>query len=900
MARLDPIIEKLFKESGQELLIETGGGVNMRTPAGLLPVLKQNLTTQQILGAISELVPAEQRASFPPEGTTVFPYAAPAGQVQVTLENAQGRVKVSIIQPPAPAVEEKLELASPYEMLEMAAQASEPAPVLPDTAEPGLELVSDTHWLEMSSAPVLSTPPAPVAPAAPVIVPPAPAAPVAAVARPVAVTPAPVPAGALAEAAGVGAPQAPVSPAAAASAVRTAPARPATIPPMPGVPAPAAVPASARPMAQVAGPATHPPLPGAPVPAAAVAPAASVGPATHPPLPGTAATAAGSSASSAAASPVAAMPIASPAPVAPAGPATMPPVPAASPVHAVPAGPATMPPVPAASPVHAVPAGPATMPPVPAASPVHAAPAAVAPAPVAASPAVAAAAMPVAAAGPATLPPVPVSAPAPVAAAPVAAAVPATQPPVPVSVAPAVAAAPVTQPPVPVASVPVATVAPAAASVPATQPPLSIAAAAAAPARALTPAPMPAIALAPASAPDAPSPAAAPLTAEEVEDHRKDAEAQMLALMEAMLARGASDLHLSSETLPHMRIDGDMVPIEEYGLITPGRLKAMIFSIAPEKNRKQWEDLHDTDFAYETTAARFRVNVFEDRKGIGAVLRQIPNKIRTAEEIGLSRHVLDMCFLTKGLVLVTGPTGSGKSTTLAALIDYVNRHREDHIITVEDPIEFVHKNKSCLVNQREVGVHTQSFKNALRAALREDPDVVLVGEMRDLETIATAIETAETGHLVFGTLHTNTAASTVDRIIDQFPADRQPQIRMMLSESLKGVIAQTLCKRIGGGRVAAQEVLLCTGSVSNLIREGKTFQIPSVMQTSRGQGMVTLNDSLLDLVKKKVVEPNEALSKSVARAELRAMLERAGFKADPPVTGAGTAAGSTETPAPTK
>lgn len=398
--------------------------------------------------------------------------------------------------------------------------------------------------------------------------------------------------------------------------------------------------------------------------------------------------------------------------------------------------------------------------------------------------------------------------------------------------------------------------------------------------------------------PEPSSPAAPNLVVEEVADHWKEAEGQMLALMEAMLARGASDLHLSSETLPHMRIDGDMVPIEEYGIINPGRLKAMLFSIAPEKNRKQWEDFHDTDFAYETPAARFRVNVFEDRRGIGAVLRQIPNKIRTAEEIGLSRHVLDMCFLTKGLVLVTGPTGSGKSTTLAALIDYVNRHREDHIITVEDPIEFVHKNKSCLVNQREVGVHTHSFKNALRAALREDPDVVLVGEMRDLETIATAIETAETGHLVFGTLHTNTAASTVDRIIDQFPADRQPQIRMMLSESLKGVIAQSLCKRIGGGRVAAQEVLLCTGSVSNLIREGKTFQIPSVMQTSRGQGMVTLNDSLLELVKKKVIEPNEALSKSVARAEMRAMLERAGFKADTPAAAGASAAA--EATAPTK
>jgi twitching motility protein PilT len=242
--------------------------------------------------------------------------------------------------------------------------------------------------------------------------------------------------------------------------------------------------------------------------------------------------------------------------------------------------------------------------------------------------------------------------------------------------------------------------------------------------------------------------------------------------------------------------------------------------------------------------------------------------------------VLDLCDLPKGLVLVTGPTGSGKSTTLAAMIDYINRHRTDHIITIEDPIEFVHPNKQCLVNQREVGTHTQGFKAALRAALREDPDIVLVGELRDLETISIAIETAETGHLVFGTLHTNTAPSTVDRIIDQFPADRQSQIRTMLSESLKGVIAQTLCKKIGGGRAAAQEILLCNGAISNLIREGKTFQIPSVLQTSRGSGMQTLNDALLDLVKQKVVAPAEALAKSVARAELKSAFERAGIKVE--------------------
>ncbi|HLL53175.1 MAG TPA: type IV pilus twitching motility protein PilT [Myxococcaceae bacterium] len=359
-----------------------------------------------------------------------------------------------------------------------------------------------------------------------------------------------------------------------------------------------------------------------------------------------------------------------------------------------------------------------------------------------------------------------------------------------------------------------------------------------------------------------------------------DAKVEMERLLETMLKRRASDLHLSSSNPPNFRIDGDMVPDPEYGVVSPERLKDLVFSIAPEKNRKQWEEIKDTDFAHETEGARFRVNVFCDRKGIGAVMRQIPNNIKTAEEMGLSKHIMDLCFLSKGLVLVTGPTGSGKSTTLAAMIDYINRNREDHIITIEDPIEFVHPNKKCLVNQREIGVHTSSFKHALRAALREDPDIVLVGEMRDLETIAIAIETAETGHLVFGTLHTNTAASTVDRIIDQFPADRQGQIRMMLSESLKGVISQTLCKKIGGGRVAAQEVLLCTGSVSNLIREGKTFQIPSIMQTGRGQGMVTLNDALYELVRKKQVDPKDAYIKAVAKTEFKSMLERGGYKVD--------------------
>ena len=258
----------------------------------------------------------------------------------------------------------------------------------------------------------------------------------------------------------------------------------------------------------------------------------------------------------------------------------------------------------------------------------------------------------------------------------------------------------------------------------------------------------------------------------------------------------------------------------------------------PERNRQEFRERHDTDFAYEIPdLARFRANVFCDRRGPGARVPRHPEQDpdrRAARAV--ARHILQLCQLNKGLVLVTGPTGSGKSTTLCAMIDYINRTRQEHIITIEDPIEFVHQNKKCLINQREVRTHTDSFKDALRAALREDPDIVLVGELRDLETVAIAIETAETGHLVFGTLHTTTAASTVDRVIDQFPSDRQAQIRIMLSESLKGVIAQTLCRKIGGGRVAALEVLIATGAVSNLIREGKTFQIPSMMQVGKAVG----------------------------------------------------------------
>ena len=348
------------------------------------------------------------------------------------------------------------------------------------------------------------------------------------------------------------------------------------------------------------------------------------------------------------------------------------------------------------------------------------------------------------------------------------------------------------------------------------------------------------------------------------------------ALFRAMCEMRASDLHLSVGSPPVVRKDGRMQLLAEGAPpLTPESILSLLMPILPPTNKREFHERHDTDFAYELSGtARFRGNAFMDRRGPGAVFRVIPANILTAEQLGLSQHILNLCHLTKGLVLVTGPTGSGKSTTLCAMVDYINRNRDDHIITIEDPIEFVHENKKCLINQREVRTHTGSFKDALRAALREDPDIILVGEMRDLETIAIAIETAETGHLVFGTLHTTTAASTVDRVIDQFPADRQAQIRVMLSESLKGVIAQTLCRKIGGGRVAALEVLIATSAISNLIREGKTFQIPSMMQVGKGVGMVALNEALLELVTKKLVAPEEAYAKCVDKTGFESALKR--------------------------
>jgi twitching motility protein PilT len=352
-------------------------------------------------------------------------------------------------------------------------------------------------------------------------------------------------------------------------------------------------------------------------------------------------------------------------------------------------------------------------------------------------------------------------------------------------------------------------------------------------------------------------------------------------LLRQMFQLGASDLHLCSACKPYVRLDGEMKVLEDHPVYTDESLFQLIESIMPARNREEYAERNDTDFAYSIEGlSRFRVNIFRDRKGPGAVIRSIPFTILSPEDLGLPRRVLDLCYLTKGLVLVTGPTGSGKSTTLATMIDFVNTVRNDHIITIEDPIEFVHDNKKCLVNQREVREHTDSFKDALRAALREDPDIVLVGEMRDLETIAIAVETAETGHLVFGTLHTTTAPSTVDRIIDQFPADRQEQIRQMLSESLAGVIAQTLCRKKGGGRVAAYEILMANSAVRNLIREKKTFQLFSLMQTGGSKGMRTLNTALIELVKTGVVEPMEAYMKAVNKGEIETLLQREGHTLD--------------------
>jgi len=345
--------------------------------------------------------------------------------------------------------------------------------------------------------------------------------------------------------------------------------------------------------------------------------------------------------------------------------------------------------------------------------------------------------------------------------------------------------------------------------------------------------------------------------------------------------REGSDLHLSSNVKPVFRIHGKMQKLEEFEVTDREHCKELLWAITPDRNKVEWEKDHDTDFAYEIPGvARFRCNIMADRHGICAVFRLIPSKIATVKDLNLGQAMVDLCFLSKGLVVVTGPTGSGKSTTLAALVDHINKHRTDHVITIEDPVEFVHEKINCLVTQREVHVHTSGFSRALRAALREDPDIILVGEMRDLETIAIAIETAETGHLVFGTLHTSTAASTVDRIIDQFPADEQEQIRTMLAESLKGVIAQTLCRTTDGRRMAGFEILIMDAACANLIREGKTYQLPSMMQIGKDRGCVTMNESLLAMVKSGKVTAKEAYIKAMDKQGLAMAFDKNQIRLD--------------------
>ncbi len=350
--------------------------------------------------------------------------------------------------------------------------------------------------------------------------------------------------------------------------------------------------------------------------------------------------------------------------------------------------------------------------------------------------------------------------------------------------------------------------------------------------------------------------------------------AKIDAFFQLMHEQGASDLHLVSGQQPVIRMRGDLERIK-YDVLTNDGLKALLYEITPEHKIKVFEETGDVDFAYEIPGlARYRANFFQQKYGVAAVFREIPSKILTCEQLALPPVLAKLAQLPRGLVLVTGPTGSGKSTTLAAIIDEANRTRKDHIITVEDPIEFVHQSQSCVVNHREVGVHTKSFSSALRGALREDPDIILVGELRDLETISLAVEAASTGHLVFGTLHTTSAPKTVDRIIEVFPSSEQAQIRSTLADGLRAVIAQVLFKRIDvKGRCAALEILIATAAVRNLIREAKTFQIPSMMQTGKKYGMQLLDDAIMDYVNKGWISGEEAYNKANDKAKFRPLLK---------------------------
>lgn len=351
--------------------------------------------------------------------------------------------------------------------------------------------------------------------------------------------------------------------------------------------------------------------------------------------------------------------------------------------------------------------------------------------------------------------------------------------------------------------------------------------------------------------------------------------AQIDAFFKLMHEQGASDLHMVSGQQPILRIRGDMEKVK-YNVLTNDELKAMLYEIVSEEKIKVFEETGDIDFGYEIPGlARYRGNLFQQKYGIGAVFREIPSDILTCDQLGLPAVVAKLASLPKGMVLVTGPTGSGKSTTLAAIVDQANKLRKDHILTIEDPIEFVHKSQNCIVNHREVGLHTKSFAAALRGALREDPDIILVGEMRDLETIALAMEAAMTGHLVFGTLHTLNANKTVDRIIEIFPSSQQAQVRSTLADALKAVVSQNLFKRIDKkGRCAALEILVCTPAVRNLIREGKTYQIPSAMQTGKKYGMQTLDDAILDLLNKGWISGEDAYINCIDKGKFAQFLKK--------------------------
>lgn len=373
-----------------------------------------------------------------------------------------------------------------------------------------------------------------------------------------------------------------------------------------------------------------------------------------------------------------------------------------------------------------------------------------------------------------------------------------------------------------------------------------------------------------ASAPAAPAEAAGPVS-------RGD-ERDLLVALQWVVQTGGSDLHITAESAPTMRLDGQLVQLEEFGVWSAERVSAAIAAIMSPEQRETFERHLELDFAYALSdQARFRVNVYQQRSARGAAFRLIPTRIRTIEELDLPASISRFATLPRGLVLVTGPTGSGKSTTLAALIDLVNRTRAEHIVTVEDPIEFMHQHKRAIVNQREVGHDTHSFAAALKHVLRQDPDVILVGEMRDLETISVALTAAETGHLVFATLHTQSAAQTIDRIIDVYPPHQQSQVRAQLAATLQGVVCQTLVPKAGGrGRVAASEIMVATSAISNLIREGQTHQIGSALQSGASHGMRTMDQHLAELVNRDIITKDAAMEKAQDVDEMLGMVVAAG------------------------